>query len=201
MELSLSGWLRWNNPGAYQTALRMDDQRGAVFLIPDQGRGMMTAKYSNVEQNRLEKVERLRSQGIEPYPTRAERTHTSQEAITAFEKAEASAAATVSATGVTGEVAEPMPATLVGRMRSMRADGQDHLCAHRGWSCGRIQVFLRANDVGQEQLDLFNREFDLGDFVQASGEMFRTRTGEITLRVNSIPPIGQGDHAAPGRQG
>jgi lysyl-tRNA synthetase class 2 len=51
---------------------------------------------------------------------------------------------------------------------------------------GRIQLFLRANDVGQEALDLFSREFDLGDFLQASGEMFRTRTGEITLRVQSF---------------
>ncbi len=49
----------------------------------------MTAKYSSIEQNRLEKVERLRSQGIEPYPTRAERTHTSQQAIAEFERAEA----------------------------------------------------------------------------------------------------------------
>jgi lysyl-tRNA synthetase class 2 len=51
---------------------------------------------------------------------------------------------------------------------------------------GRIQLFMRANDIGQEQLDLFNREFDLGDFVQASGEMFRTRSGEISLRVEAF---------------
>ena len=51
---------------------------------------------------------------------------------------------------------------------------------------GRIQLFFRANDIGQDQLDLFNHEFDLGDFVQASGEMFRTRAGEISLRVESF---------------
>ena len=49
----------------------------------------MSANYTSLEQNRLEKVKRLREQGIEPYPTRAERTHTSQEAIAAFEEAEA----------------------------------------------------------------------------------------------------------------
>jgi lysyl-tRNA synthetase class 2 len=49
-----------------------------------------------------------------------------------------------------------------------------------------VQLFLRANEVGEVQLDLFNREFDLGDFVQADGEMFRTRTGEVTLRVSEF---------------
>jgi lysyl-tRNA synthetase class 2 len=40
--------------------------------------------------------------------------------------------------------------------------------------------------LGRNSSDLFNREFDLGDFVQASGELFRTRAGEITLRVESF---------------
>ena len=45
----------------------------------------MAAEYTNLEKIRLEKVETLRAEGIEPYPTRAERTHFSQEAIQAFE--------------------------------------------------------------------------------------------------------------------
>ena len=49
----------------------------------------MSAEFSSLELNRLEKLERMRSQGIEPFPTRAERTHTSQQAIRAFEAAEA----------------------------------------------------------------------------------------------------------------
>jgi lysyl-tRNA synthetase, class II len=138
----------------------------------------MSAKYSSIEQNRLEKVERLRSQGIEPYPTRAERTHTSQQAIAEFERAEAAAAAT-------GSEAEPVRATLVGRLRSIRAMGKISF-AHIEDGYGRVQVFLRANDIGQDQLDLFSREFDLGDFIQATGEMFRTKTGEITLRAASF---------------
>ncbi|MEW5871246.1 MAG: lysine--tRNA ligase [Chloroflexota bacterium] len=130
-------------------------------------------KLTNLEQNRLEKAERLRQQGIEPYPTRAERTHTSQAAIQAFEASQAA-----------GASAEPVRATLAGRLRSMRPMGKITF-AHIEDGKGRIQLFLRANELGQEPLDLFNREFDLGDFIQASGEMFRTRTGEITLRVES----------------
>ncbi len=83
----------------------------------------MTTKYSSIEQNRLEKVERLRSQGIEPYPTRAERTHTSQEAIAASKKPKRS----YSRGGGTRARNAGRPAALDPR------DGQDHLCAHRGW--------------------------------------------------------------------
>ena len=44
----------------------------------------MSNEYSNLELNRLEKLERLRSQGHEPYPTRAERSHTSLQSIRLF---------------------------------------------------------------------------------------------------------------------
>ena len=131
------------------------------------------AEYTELERRRLEKVQRLREQGIDPYPPRAERTHTSQEAISAFEEAEK-----------LGE-GQPVEATLVGRIRSMRPMGKVSF-AHIEDGAGRVQLFLRANELGEEQLDLFNREFDLGDFVQASGEMFRTRSGEITLRVKDF---------------
>ncbi len=131
------------------------------------------SQYSSLEKVRLEKVERLREQGVEPYPTRSERTHTSLEALRAYEEAEAA-----------GD-SEAVTATLVGRLRSMRPMGKITF-AHIEDGDGRIQLFLRADDFGQDNLDTFNREFDLGDFVQASGEMFRTRTGEVTLRVKEL---------------
>lgn len=130
----------------------------------------MSEKYSSLEQTRLEKVDRLRAEGIDPYPNRVKRTHTSREAISAFIFAADSAQD------------EALSATLVGRIRSMRPMGKVTF-AHIEDGEGRVQIFLRANDLGKERVDLFNREFDLGDFVQVSGEMFRTRTGEVSLRV------------------
>jgi lysyl-tRNA synthetase class 2 len=133
----------------------------------------MATEFSNLEQIRLDKLERLREKGLEPYPARSQRTHTSLEAIKAFEASE-----------VSGH-SEGVRAILVGRLRSMRPMGKITF-AHIEDGDGRVQLFLRANEVGEEQLDLFNREFDLGDFVQAGGEMFRTRTGEVTLRVSEF---------------
>ena len=133
----------------------------------------MTTERSKLELTRLEKIDNLKAQQIEPYPTRAERTHTSQEAIRAFEEAEQ------------GQPEGPVQATLVGRLRSMRTMGKITF-AHIEDGHGLVQLFLRADDLGKEKLELFNREFDLGDFVGARGEMFRTRTGEVTLRVQEF---------------
>ncbi|PJH75604.1 MAG: lysine--tRNA ligase, partial [Anaerolineae bacterium CG_4_9_14_0_8_um_filter_58_9] len=128
-------------------------------------------EYTSLEKIRLEKIEELRKNNLEPYPTRAGRTHTSAQAIAAFEKAEK-------------ETGETTPAevkvTLAGRLRAVRPMGKITF-AHIEDGEGRIQLFFRANDLGEEKLDLFNRAFDLGDFVQASGFMFRTRTSEATL--------------------
>ena len=74
---------------------------------------------------------------------------------------------------------------LAGRLRAMRTMGKITF-AHIEDGSGRIQLFLRANEIGVENLQFFNQEFDLGDFIQASGEIFRTRTGEVTLKVTSF---------------
>lgn len=133
----------------------------------------MTKEYTKLEKERLEKIDRLRSEGIEPYPSRVERSHTSKEAIELFEAAEQA-----------GEE-KSQAVKLVGRLRSIRPMGKITF-AHIEDGAGRIQIFLRANDLGPEQLALFNQELDLGDFVQVSGEVFRTRTKEVTLRVSEF---------------
>jgi len=133
----------------------------------------MTSDYTHLESIRLEKLHRLQAEGIETFPNRAERTHTSLEAIQAYETAEQSGQS------------EGVKAVLVGRLRSMRTMGKITF-AHIEDGSGRVQLFFRANDIGQEQLDFFNREFDLGDFIESKGEMFRTKTGEVTLRVQAF---------------
>jgi lysyl-tRNA synthetase, class II len=128
-------------------------------------------EYTQLEQIRLQKIQELRAEGIEPYPTRARRTHTSAEAIAQFEGAEKSGA----------EVA----VTLAGRIRAVRPMGKVSF-AHIEDGDGKVQLFLRSNEVKPEKLEFFNRMFDIGDFVQATGIMFRTKTGEVTLQVREF---------------
>ncbi len=135
------------------------------------------AELSSLEKIRLEKIEELRAEGIEPYPTRAVRTHTSAEAIAAFEQAEKAAGE--------GKTPDEVKATLAGRIRATRAMGKVSF-AHIEDGAGKIQLFLRINELGQERVDFFNKMFDIGDFIQASGVMMRTRTGEVTLHVHDF---------------
>jgi lysyl-tRNA synthetase, class II len=129
-------------------------------------------EFSELEQQRVDKIHQMREAGIEPYPTRIERTHTISEARALFEAIDGD------------EDANPVQATLTGRMRSLRAMGKI-IFSHIEDATGTVQLFLRINDIGEENFKQFKEFFNIGDYIQASGEMFRTRTGEISLRVSS----------------
>ncbi len=134
-------------------------------------------EYTPLEKIRLEKIDELRAEGVDPFPTRAERTHTSVQAVEAFEAAEKVAQP--------GQPPAEVKATLAGRIRSTRPMGKLTF-AHIEDGSGRIQLFFRMNELGQERVDLFDKMFDIGDFIQASGVLMRTRTGEITLQVHDF---------------
>jgi lysyl-tRNA synthetase class 2 len=127
--------------------------------------------YNPLEKIRLQKLEELRAEGVEPFPTRAKRTHLSTEAIAEFESKESSG--------------QEVKAVLAGRIRATRAMGKVSF-AHIEDGAGKVQLFLRANEVGRERVDFFNKMFDLGDFIQAEGVMFRTKSGEVTLHVHDF---------------
>ena len=129
------------------------------------------AKYSNLEKVRLEKLNQLREQGVNPYPRRTKRTHTVQEATEAFLEIE------------DDQDTKPIQAVLAGRIRSMRPMGKITF-AHIEDGTGRIQLFFRANDIGEDQVSFFEDHYDLGDFIQASGKIFRTKSGEISLWIS-----------------
>jgi len=129
------------------------------------------AEYNSLEKIRLQKLEELRAEGVEPYPTRAQRTHTSAQAIAEFESVE--------------KDGQEVKVTLAGRIRATRPMGKISF-AHIEDGDGRIQLFFRMNDIGKENLDLFNRMFDIGDFIQAGGIMFRTKSGEPTVNVQDF---------------
>lgn len=126
-------------------------------------------ELNELERIRLEKLERMRAAGIEPYPTRAHNTHTIAEAVKQFEAAEKEGAA-------------PAKVTLAGRVRSMRLMGKLGF-AHVEDGSGRVQLFFRINELGEEAMNTLKEYFDLGDFIEAEGTMMRTRSGEISLQV------------------
>jgi lysyl-tRNA synthetase, class II len=130
---------------------------------------MMSWQPTHLEEQRLAKLERLVAEGIEPYPLRSERTHTTVEALAAF-------------AAVPEE--EPVTVTVCGRLVSLRDMGKT-VFGHVVDGNGRLQLFIRREEIGEESHAIFRKLLDLGDFIQASGVLFRTRAGEISLRVES----------------
>lgn len=131
------------------------------------------ADYTNLEKVRLEKVANLKDLGIDPYPRRVERTHSIQQALDLFQA------------GEENTDPEEVQVILAGRIRSVRPMGKV-IFAHVEDGTAKIQFFFRANDLGEEKLDFFKDSFDLGDFIQGSGKIFRTRTGEISLWISEF---------------
>ena len=128
------------------------------------------ADLSDLEQVRKEKMEALRAAGVEPYPPGGDRTHTTAQALEAYQAADED---------------HEVEATLVGRIKSIRDMGKT-VFAHIEDGEGQLQLYLRVDEIGEESLEQFKDHYDLGDYVQASGTLFRTRTEEETLRVTSL---------------
>ena len=123
-----------------------------------------------VVADRVAKLARLRERGVEPYAYSYDPTHSAVAALDAFAAHEAA--------HPDGEMAERV--RLAGRIVSRRVMGKSTF-AHLADRTGKLQLYFRVNDLGEayELLDLI----DLGDWVGAEGTLFRTRTGEVSLRV------------------
>jgi lysyl-tRNA synthetase, class II len=128
----------------------------------------MNEELSEILQNRRQKLEKLREQNINPFPFRYERTHHSGQIIADFDLLEANSTVV----------------RIAGRLMSIRLHGKT-LFAHLKDGTGLIQIYLRRDDVGQEIFDRFNL-FDMGDIIGVEGTVFKTHTGEITVRVSSF---------------
>ncbi len=123
-------------------------------------------------QERLAKLNRLRERGIDPYPPRYHRSHDAAQAVEAFLAAEAQAAGE-------GPVVQ-----VAGRVTAMRLMGGAAFLDLTDAS-GRIQLHVRRDSVGEHVFAML-RDTDLGDFLGASGPLFRTRSGEITVAATTL---------------
>ena len=127
---------------------------------------MSTDDLNFVLRARREKLERLAARGIAPYAYGFARTHEAAAAVASL-----------------GGDAEGAPVRVAGRLVAWRAHGRTAF-AHLADASGRIQLYFRQDALGEARfadLDLL----DIGDVVGACGPLFRTRTGEVTVRVET----------------
>lgn len=131
---------------------------------------------NKLEIERLEKIARLEELGVEPFPRRVERTHTAASAIAAYENLEPQDA----------EAAQSLEVTVCGRIRRVNLKGKLSFM-HIEDESGRVQLFLRVNELGDETYNLVKEKLvDTDDFVQAKGTMMRTKAGEVSVLVHEF---------------
>ena len=118
-------------------------------------------------RDRLEKVQRLRAAGIDPYARGFQPSHS-----------------TKAAKAVLGEAERTEPVSLAGRLMVKRVQG-GLVFADLQDGRGRIQVMASRNMLGEEEFAWF-ADLDLGDIIGVTGPIFRTKRGEITLEVHSF---------------
>jgi lysyl-tRNA synthetase class 2 len=119
-------------------------------------------------QQRITKLERLRSRGIDPYPARFDRSHT--------------AAAVHEA--MAGTEGEGTTVSVGGRVIAVRGMGKLTFVVLLDGT-GEVQVSFQRDTLGTEQYQLL-KEIDLGDFLGVAGSLYRTRTDEDTVQAGSF---------------
>ncbi len=113
-------------------------------------------------QSRVEKLDQIKRLGIDPYPAKSTRTSNVVEAKKSKDK----------------------NIHVVGRLVSIRLHGKAGF-ANIEDASGNIQIYIKLDLVGEKNFELF-KLLDVGDFIEVSGEIFITKTGEATIKSNKI---------------
>jgi lysyl-tRNA synthetase class 2 len=127
----------------------------------------VTEELNFVLQARREKLEALEAAGVTPYAYGFDRQQTAEAALALMGNGDAGPAV-----------------TLAGRIVAWRAHGKT-VFAHLADSSGKIQLYFRKDQLGDDAFAVL-AHFDLGDIIGVHGPLFRTKTGETTVRVDHV---------------
>lgn len=146
------------------------------------------SNFGEQVEQRLNKLANFTERQQLPYPPRVIRQHTTAEAVKLFETAETEQP--------DAENRPPVNVAVAGRLVSIRNMGKSTF-AHLEDGAGRLQIYLRKEDIGADKYDIFKKDFDLGDFMAVQGHLFRTRTGEISLHITDFQLASKALHPLP----
>jgi len=118
----------------------------------------------DIKNAKFDKLKAIQKDGINPYPLSTKRTHAIQEALIDFGKLSKSEKEII----------------LCGRIISKREHGGSTFC-HIEDGSGKIQVYFKKDRMGEFAYQFFMDNFDIGDFLEARGVLFKTKRGEKTL--------------------
>lgn len=123
---------------------------------------------SQEHEIRVQKIKDMRALGIEPWPAAEPVNATCLDVINQF-----------------SETQESVEYQVAGRIITLREHGKTIFATIQDRSA-KLQIYLRSDELGQEPFDFFKKFIDIGDIVWCEGTSFRTKMGEITLKVDSF---------------
>ena len=127
----------------------------------------------NIYELRREKLKQIEALGQESYPRRYDFTHTVPQVLSEYSDKTAE------------QLENPrVQVRVAGRIMSLRLMGKAAF-AHLQQGGQRLQIYVKKDAVGDKGFELF-KLLDLGDHIGASGYLFRTRTGELSVHVEEI---------------
>ncbi|WP_285022620.1 lysine--tRNA ligase [Lactococcus garvieae] len=122
---------------------------------------------------RREKMETLRESGIDPFGHKFTRTHNSAELHAEYDE------------NTKEELHEKdLHATIAGRLMTKRGKGKVGF-AHIQDREGQIQIYVRKDEVGEENYQIF-KQADLGDFLGVEGQIMKTDMGELSIKASKL---------------
>lgn len=126
----------------------------------------MSEELVDIRTQRIEKINKLKAKGINPYPLRFAKENEIGQVLTDFNEE------------------KPQTVSIAGRIKSKREMGKATFCNIEDMS-GNIQLYVAADKLGESEYEDF-KSFDLGDIVGVKGETFRTKRGEISIKTENM---------------
>ena len=126
-----------------------------------------------IEDERRKKRQELKELGVNIYPTRFDRTHTVSDAFTTFDAKSAEELES-----------NPVRVRTAGRIRALNKFGKAGFLRLSD-GVGMLQVYVRKDTVEDPGFAIY-KKLDIGDFIGVEGPLFRTKTGELTVRVDKL---------------
>ena len=131
------------------------------------------AELSELLQIRRNKLDELRKLGIDPFGVKFDRTHEAGPILAEYSELS------------TEELDEKaVPVRVAGRIMQKRSMGKASF-AHIQDLSGKIQIYVRADSVPEDKYKAFNI-LDIGDIIGVTGVVFKTKTGETSIKVDDL---------------
>jgi lysyl-tRNA synthetase, class II len=137
----------------------------------------MPEEINELIRQRFSKLDALKEMGVEPYGQGFPNLLSIKELVDKLKGQEPGA-------GGQGHEALAEKVTVAGRIMAVRSHGKSMFCDIKDQHA-RIQIYVKGDVVGKDKFAVFEK-FDIGDIIGVTGDIFRTRTGELTIKVNDF---------------